>query len=54
MTTCTLCSNKIQRLFLEKIKGTIMKKPGSKKQYVICFECQKKFPRKEELLQQMR
>ena len=35
-------------------KGTIVKKPGSGKQYPVCFECQKKFPTKEELLEHMK
>jgi len=53
MAKCSLCNNKIAELFLDKIKGTIIKKPGSNKQYPICFECQKKFKSKEELLQQI-
>ncbi len=53
MAKCTLCSNKIQELFLEKMKGTIIKKDGSGKHYPICFECQKKFPAKEEMLKQL-
>lgn len=54
MTKCTICGNKISELFLEKPKGTIVKKPGSNKQYSICFECQKKFPTKEEILKQIK
>ena len=54
MPKCTLCSNQIQELFLEKMKGTIIKKPNSSKQHLICFECQKKFQTKEELLQQIK
>ena len=53
MTKCSICSNKIQELFLEKLKGTIVKKEGSSKQYPICFECQKKFQSKEEMLKQL-
>jgi len=54
MTKCSICSNKIAELFLEKLKGTIIKKEGSNKQYPICFECQKKFKSKEELLKQLK
>jgi len=53
MPTCSICNNKIAELFLEKLKGTIIKKPGSSKHYLICFECQKKFPSKEELLKRI-
>jgi len=54
MEKCNLCGNKIPELFLDKIKGTIIKKEGSKKQYFICFECQKKFKNKEEILKNIR
>ncbi|MDO8656848.1 MAG: hypothetical protein Q7K45_06430 [Nanoarchaeota archaeon] len=54
MTKCSICGNKIAELFLEKIKGTIVRKKGSSKQYLVCFECQKKFPSKEEMLQQIK
>ncbi len=53
MTKCSLCSTKIQELFLEKIKGTIIYKPGSSKQYPICFDCQKKSGSKEEMIQKL-
>ncbi|MBI2582407.1 hypothetical protein HYV87_04765 [Candidatus Woesearchaeota archaeon] len=53
MTKCSICGNKIAELFLEKIKGTVVKKAGSSKQYPVCFECQKKFPNKEELLKKI-
>jgi len=51
---CSICGEKIAELFLEKIKGTIVRKPGTKKQYPICFACQKKFHSKEELLEQIK
>ena len=54
MAKCTICGNKLQELFLEKIKGTIIKKPGKSKQYTVCFECQKKFKTKEELLEKIK
>jgi len=53
MTKCSLCNNQIQELFLEKMKGTIIRKPGSGKQYFICFDCQKKFKTKEEVLKKI-
>lgn len=52
MTKCSICNSKIEELFLGKIKGAIVKKPGSNKHYPVCFECQKKFPNKEEMLKQ--
>ena len=53
MTKCSICKNKIEELFLEKLRGTIVKKVGSSKQYPVCFECQKKFKTKEELLEKI-
>lgn len=54
MVKCNICGNKIAELFLGKLKGTIIKKPGKKKQHSICFECQKKFNSKEELLKKIK
>ncbi len=54
MAKCSICSSKIAEMFLEKIKGTIVKKKGSSKQYPVCFECQKRFQTKEEVLAQIR
>jgi uncharacterized protein with PIN domain len=54
MAKCDICNQKLEELFLEKINGTIVKKPGSKKQYLVCFECQKRFPSKEEQLKQIK
>ena len=53
MVKCSICKEKIQELFLGKLKGTIVKKQGSNKQYPICFVCQKKFKTKEELLKNL-
>jgi len=53
MSKCSICSNKIPELFLEKLKGTIIKKAGSSKQYPVCFECQKKFTTKEEMVKNL-
>ena len=42
---CELCKEKIETIFLEKLKGTYVK--VNKKLYTICRNCQKKFPVKE-------
>ena len=54
MAKCDICKNKIQELFLGKLKGTIIKKEGKSKQYFVCFDCQKKFNSKEELLKEIK
>ena len=54
MAKCKICGNKLAELFLSKLKGTIVKKEGSSKQYHVCFECQKKFQSKKELLEQIK
>ena len=54
MVKCKVCGNKIKELFLGKIKGTIIKKADSSKKYEVCFDCQKKFTSKEELLKQIK
>ena len=54
MAKCSICGNKIKELFLGKLKGTVVKKEGSNKQYPICFECQKKFQNKGELLENIK
>jgi len=53
MVKCSICSKALAELFLDKVKGTRLRKPGSSKQYPVCFECQKKFPTKEALLKQL-
>ena len=53
MAKCDICKVQLKELFLKKIKGTIVKKPGTKKQYNICPSCQKKFPKKEQVLEQL-
>jgi len=53
MAKCNICGNKLQELFLGKVKGTIVKKEGKSKQYYICFECQKKFPDKTAILEKI-
>ena len=50
MVKCKICSEKLVETFLGKLKGTIVKKAGSKKHYPICPSCQKKHSSKEELM----
>ena len=50
MVKCDVCKNTLATLFLEKIKGTYVKKEGSSKKYAVCFDCQKKLGSKEEIL----
>lgn len=50
MVKCDICGNKIAELFLDKLKGTVVKKENSNKKYYVCFECQKKFSSKKEML----
>jgi len=54
MVKCSVCGNKIKELFLGKLKGTIIKKPGSSKKYYVCFECQKKLVTKEKILEKIK
>jgi len=53
MVKCSICKNQIKELFLEKLKGTIVKKANSSKKYEICFECQKKFKSKERIIKEI-
>lgn len=46
---CEICNNKIQETFLKKIIGTYVKDEKGKK-HSVCFECQKKFSKKEDLI----
>ncbi|MBU4284332.1 MAG: hypothetical protein KJ968_04430 [Nanoarchaeota archaeon] len=46
---CEICKKKIEETFLKKILGTYVKN-GKGKKHAVCFECQKKFSNKEELL----
>ncbi|MFZ5954953.1 MAG: hypothetical protein ACOYT4_00875 [Nanoarchaeota archaeon] len=44
---CAICNEKIEKLFLEKVNGTIVKikKDGKNEKIYICSNCQKKFGR---------
>ena len=54
MAKCEICGNKLKELFLDKLKGTVVYKEGSSKQYYVCFECQKKFDSKEEMMKKIK
>ena len=54
MAKCNICGNKIAELFLGKLKGTIIQKPGKSKKYSVCFECQKKSKSNDELLKEIK
>ena len=46
---CEICNATINETFLKKIIGTYVKDAKGKKHFV-CFACQKKYQKKEELL----
>jgi len=46
---CEICGNAIETTFLNKMLGTYVKDSKGKLHHV-CFECQKKFKSKEEIL----
>ncbi len=46
---CEICKAGIATTFLDKIKGTHVKDENGKK-HIICFDCQKKFKDKAEIL----
>lgn len=47
---CEICKNKIHETFLNKILGTYVKDAKGKK-HAVCFECQKKFKDKGEMIE---
>jgi len=46
---CAVCGKSVDTTFLGKILGTYVK-DGNGKMHAVCFECQKKFDSKEEIL----
>jgi len=46
---CAICSKPMDTTFLSKIRGTYIK-GNNGKMNAVCFECQKKFSSKEEIL----
>jgi len=49
---CEICRKKIEETFLKKMIGTYIKDAKGKK-HTVCFECQKKFPKKEDILKKL-
>ena len=50
---CEICSKTIETTFLNKILGTYVK-DNNGKLHAVCFECQKKFSSKEDILKAMK
>jgi len=50
---CTVCGKPIDTTFLGKILGTYVKDRNGKV-HPVCFECQKKFDSKEEILKSIK
>ena len=50
---CSICAKSIDTTFLNKILGTYVKDKNGKL-HSVCFECQKKFRSKEEILNVMK
>ncbi len=50
---CAICGDEIKTIFLGKIIGTVVK-DAKGRQRQVCFECQKKFPDKSDLLKNMK
>ncbi|MBR9692013.1 hypothetical protein GOV06_04445 [Candidatus Woesearchaeota archaeon] len=53
MAKCEICGKKLGETFLRKIIGTYIKDEKGKKR-TVCFECQKKFKTKEEILSNLK
>lgn len=53
MAKCEICGKTIEKTFLGKIIGTYIKDEKYKK-HLVCFECQKKFKKKDELLKELK
>ncbi len=50
---CALCKKAIEQTFLGKIIGTYVK-DAKGKQHTVCFECQKKFQKKADIVAQLK
>jgi len=50
---CEICKKEIETTFMNKILGTHVKDDKGKK-HVVCFECQKKFLTKKEILENIK
>ena len=53
MAKCEICGDKVGETFLGKIVGTYVKDEKGKKR-LICFDCQKKFKDKKEILENLK
>lgn len=53
MEKCDICGTKVQETFLAKKIGTYLYDDKHKKK-LVCFECQKKFPTKTEMLKHIK
>ncbi len=49
---CEICKNKVEKTFLGKLLGTYVK-DGKGKKHSVCFECQKKFKDKKDILEKL-
>jgi hypothetical protein len=49
---CDICKAKVDTTFLEKVVGSYVKDAKGKKR-LACPECQRKFPKKEEMLKKI-
>jgi len=52
MTKCEICKGNIGETFLNKVLGTYVKDEKGKK-HLICFDCQKKFASKKDILEKL-
>ncbi|MBW2975978.1 hypothetical protein KY347_00870 [Candidatus Woesearchaeota archaeon] len=50
---CEICSKKIETTFMGKLLGTYIKDDKGKK-HAVCQECQKKFPAREKILENIK
>ncbi len=48
---CDICKEKIEKTFLDKIKGSYIKAKGKLK--VVCNDCQRKYKTREELFKHL-
>ena len=53
MVKCSVCGKNVETTFLNKLIGTYIKNKKGKK-VAVCFECQKKFPDKDKLLEHLK
>jgi hypothetical protein len=53
MEKCDICGTKVQETFLNKKIGTYIFDEKNKRK-LVCFECQKKFKTKEDMLKNIK